>query len=189
LTTHLQLLADLLPRGAWPRQQLHDRFDRYKQLEMTGRVQVLSGYNDDFLVIVDQRPLTPPALYATVNDCQGRVVIVRPVADLMEIPDHYLRMLPDTNLQSLSVALGRPGEGLAERILRFAAACGARGVTALRTVGRGAFPQLSHSWDGLIPLDLARLRPAGYFTTLEFEQPFEQILETFHLLRQRGAVM
>jgi hypothetical protein len=187
LESRLRLIAAFLPRGTWPRQPLHDRFDRYKLLETTGQVQVLTRYDDEFLVVVDRRPLSPAAFHAAVNDCQGRVIIVRPVADLMEVPMRWLRLLPARNLQSLSVAVGHAEEGLTERFLRFAGACGARGVTAIRTVGRGAFPQLSYSWDGLIPLDLVRRRPAGRFTTIEFDAPHRQMLETYRVLLQRGA--
>jgi hypothetical protein len=187
LAAQLGLLAAFLPRGAWPRQRLHDRFDRYKLLEATGQVRVLSSYDDEFVVVLDARPLSADGFQSVVNDCEGRVIIVRPVADLMEVPERYLGLLPAANLQSLSVAVGRGGEGLTERFLRFAGACGARGVTALRTVGRGAFPQLAYSWDGLIPLDLVRQRPAGWFTTIEFEQPYDEMLATYRLLLERGA--
>ena len=61
--------------------------------------------------------------------------------------------------------------------------CGACGVTAIRTIGRGAFPQLAYSWDGFLPLDLVRQRPSGHFTTIEFDTPFEQILETYQMLQ------
>ncbi len=187
LNAQLRRLAGHLPRGAWPRQHIHDRFDRYKALEITGQVRVFSGYDDEFVVVLDERELDPEVFYRQVNDCQGRVIVVHPVADLMEIPERYLRMLPAQNLQSLSVALGAPGEALSEADLRFAAACGARGVTAIRCVGRAAFPQLAYSWDGLIPLDLVHRRPAGRFTTIEFDQPYEQILGTYHLLLARAG--
>ncbi len=187
LAEQLGVLASFLPRGAWPRRRLHDRFDRYKSLEKTGQVQVLSSYDDEFVVVVDTRPLDAARFQATVNDCEGRVIIVRPVQELMEIPDHYLRLLPVANLQSLSVALGRQGEGLTEAFLRFAGACGARGVTAIRTVGRGAFPQLAYSWDGFIPLDLIRPRRKGRFATIEFDAPYEEMLATYRLMLQRTA--
>jgi hypothetical protein len=189
LAAQLRLLTTFLPPGAWPRQRLHDRFDKYKLLETTGQVQVLSGYDDDFVVAVDRRPLSAAAFHAVVNDCQGRVVIVRPVANLMELPHRYLRLLRAANLQSLSVAVGRPGDGLTAHFLHFAGACGARGVTAIRTVGRGAFPQLSYSWDGLIPMDVVQSRPAGHFTTIEFDAPYEQMLETSRTLLQRGMTL
>jgi hypothetical protein len=190
LAAQLRLLSHFLPRGAWPRQQIHDRFDRYKLLEMPpgGRVQVVSDYGEEFLVVVDQRPPTASAFQSAVNDCQGRVIVVRPVADLQEVPDQYLRLLPAANLQSLSVAIGRPGEGLTDRFLRFAEACGQRGVTAIRTVGRGAFPQLAYSWDGLIPLDLTR-RPVGCFATIEFDAPYEQMTDTYRLMARLGAAV
>jgi hypothetical protein len=189
LKQQLTLLAQYMPRGAWPRQQLHDRFDRYKQLEATGQVQVLSNYQDDFLVIVDRRNLSPRAFYSLVNDCQGRVIVVRPVENLMQIPRQFLRLLPPVNLQSLSVAVGASGSSMSEEFLAFAHACGQCGVTAIRTVGRGAFPQLSYSWDGLMPQDLVSQRPAGYFTTIEFDRPYDQILETYDVMQQRGAML
>jgi len=186
LAAQLRLLASFLPRGAWPRQRLHDRFDRYKMLEQTGQVQVLSDYDDEFVVILDARPLEASGFQAVVNDCEGRVIVVRPVETLMEVPARYLRLLPAANLQSLSIAVGREGEGVTEPFLRFAEACGARGVTAIRTAGRGAFPQLAYSWDGLIPLDLVQRRPDGYFTTIEFDKPYDEMLATYRLMLQRG---
>jgi len=183
LEEQLRLISDFIPRGAWPLQQLHDRFDRYKNLEMTGKVQVISQYGDEFLVILENRRLTPSAFRSQVNDCQGRVIIVQPVSDLREIPNRYLRMLPAENLQSLSVAVGKPGEGLTDSLLHLAEMCGACGVTAIRTIGRAAFPQLAYSWDGYLPLDLVRQRPRGHFTTIEFDYPYDQILETYQLLQ------
>ena len=150
---------------------------------------MLSNYGDEFLVVLDERPISGSGFYSLVNDCQGRVIFVRPVADLMEAPQEYLRLLPPQNLQSLSVAVGKPGEGLTESFLRFAEACAARGVTAIRTVGRGAFPQLAYSWDGFIPLDLAFERPAGRFTTIEFDRPYDEIIATYQLFMARGAAM
>jgi hypothetical protein len=187
LDAQLRTLANYLPRGAFPLQRLRDSFDKYKLLETTGQVQVLSQYDDEFLVVIDRRPLPPESFYKMVNDCLGRAIVVRPVANLIELPDKYLRLLPAANLQSLSVAVGQPAQSLTEEFLRFAMECGACGVTAIRTVGRGAFPQLAYSWDGLVPLDLVSERLEGHFTTIEFDRPYDQILETFHLFMQRGV--
>ncbi len=198
LVAQLRRLSEVLPRGAWPLRQLHDSFDRYKAMESLGGVstglQVLSDYDDRFVVILDERVpdgrgLSPRVFAALVNDCQGRVVIVRPVDDLMEVPTEYLGLLPACSLQSLSVAVGRPSEGLTRRFLDFATECGARGVTAIRVVGRGAFPQLAYSWDGLLPLDLLRRRPAGHFTTIEFDRPFDAMMETYRSFVDRMASM
>lgn len=189
LVDQLALLAAFLPRGAWPRRSLHDRFDRYTALEQSGQVHVLSGYDDEFVVIVDARPLDTAGFQRLVNDCAGRVIVVRPVADLMDVPNHYLRLLPAANLQSLSVAVGQQGEPLSERFLRLAAACGERGVTAIRTVGRAAFPQLAYSWDGLLPPDLVRRRPEGHFSTIEFDAPYDEMLTTYRRLLQQGAAL
>ncbi len=197
LAGQLRRLSLLLPRGAWPRRLLHDTFDRYKALEgmeRTGRgLRVLSRYDDEFVVVLDERPPGQPRFDSRifgglVNDCQGRVVMVRPLDDLLELPRLYLSLLPARSLQSLSVAVGRPGEELTDRFLDFATACGARGVTAIRVVGRGAFPQLAYSWDGYLPLDLMCRRPPGHFTTIEFEAPFDAMMETYRsfLARQQG---
>jgi hypothetical protein len=185
LKSALTRLAILLPRGAWPRQQLHDRFDYYKQLEAAGLGQVLSDYDDEFVVAIDRRAPNLQTFSRQVNNCQGRVLVVQAVNDLREIASLYLRLLPGRNLQSLSVAVGKPGTGLDDRFLDFATACGECGVTAIRTVGRGAFPQLAYSWDGQIPLDLVAERPAGHFTTIEFDDPYAQVLETSRLLESR----
>lgn len=187
LAAQMRTLGTYLPRGATPLQRLHDSFDKFKQLESTGQVQVYSQYDDEFLVVCDHRQAGPESFYRSLNDCLGRVVIVRPVSTLMDIPEHYLRWLPPANLQSLSVAVGHSEAGLTGEFLHFAHACGQRGVTAIRTVGRGAFPQLAYSWDGLIPLDLLSERIEGYFTTIEFEQPYDQILDTYRIFLTRGA--
>jgi hypothetical protein len=196
LTAQLRRLSHFLPRGAWPLRQLRDNFDRYKALESTRRpgrgLRVLSNYDDEFVVVLDERlsnrPRFDPRIFsALVNDCQGRMVMVRPVDDLLDVPRDYLGLLPAKSLQSLSVAVGRPSEGLTPRFLDFATACGAQGVTAIRVVGRGAFPQLAYSWDGLIPLDLLRRRPPGHFSTIEFDTPFDAMMETYLSFRRRIA--
>jgi hypothetical protein len=97
----------------------------------------------------------------------------------MEVPWRYLEMLPRHSVRSLSVAVGRPGQGLTKQLLEFAAACGKRGVSTIRTVGAGAFPRPAYSWDGLLPLDFVGQRPAGHFATIEFDAPFDEMLETY----------
>lgn len=181
LAVHLDRLAHRLPRGAWPLAQIHDRFDHYKQFEGGEQVQVFSRYDDPFLVALDRRPLSADAFRRLVNDCMGRVIVVRPVADWMDIPRAYLSLLPAANLQSLSVASRSPVD---EAFLRFALACSRAGVTAIRTAGRGAFPHLAYSWDGFIPLDLVRTRPPGYFTTIEFDDPYPQLVETIQRVQE-----
>jgi hypothetical protein len=194
LTMRLRQIAQVIPRGAWPLRRLRDPFDRYKSLEGPDRwgtgLTVISDYDDPFVVVLDERTsdefrMEPSVFASIVNECQTRVVMVRTVGDLMEVPWRYLGMLPRESLQSLSVALGVPGQGLTRQTLDFAAACGQRGVTAIRVVGRGAFPQLAYSWDGLIPLDLVGERPPVYFSTIEFDSPFEDMIRTYraHLAR------
>jgi hypothetical protein len=194
LTLRLRQIANVIPRGAWPRRLLHDPFDRYKAIEGSDRwgtgLQVISDYDDPFVVILDERTsdefrLKPSVFASLVNECQTRVIVVRPVGDIMEVAWRYLDMLPRHSLQSLGVAVGRPGEGLTRQFLDFATACGSRGVTSIRIAGRGAFPRLAYSWDGMLPLDLVGRRPPGYFTTIDFDTPFDEMMQTYraHLAR------
>jgi hypothetical protein len=163
LTDTMRSLAVQIPRGTTPRRFVLRAFDSYTAATLgTNQVRMCSGYDDDFAVIMDQRPWNRELFHRSVNACQGRVVVVRPVHDDLEAA-RILRWLPSANLQSVSVAL-EPA-----RLQSFADAAGAAGVTALRRLGRAAFPQLAYSWDGLLPLDVAYLRPAGHFTTIEFE--------------------
>ena len=108
-------------------------------------------------------------LRGTINRCTGRVVVVRPIDDIMAVPRRYLARIPPDNLQTLGVGVG------ADRLRRFAVEAGARGVTALRGLGRAAFPKIAYSWDGLLPYDLGNVRPAGHFTTVETEDPLGEI--------------
>jgi hypothetical protein len=181
----LRTLNTLIPKGISRKRQIHNLFDKYQAVGASGPVKVLSDYDDDFLVVLDRRSLTATQFGELVNDCQGRTVAIIPVDDVMEIPEHYLRHVHRAHLQSMSVALGNPDEpGIDPRLLHYAEALGAVGVTGIRTVGRGAFPQLAYSWDGLIPLDLTVRRQKGYFTSLEFDEPWVQIHETHRLVRQ-----
>lgn len=165
-------LAERLPRGVAPRRLLHRAYDIYKLLESTGDVYVLTGYDDDYLVVIDQRDWNDDQWRETVNRCTGRVVVVRPVDDLAQVAARYLCRLPSANLQSVSVAVS------AERTLELAEGAGRCGVTALRSLGHAAFPQLAYSWDGLLPLDLGNHHPPGYFTTLETEDPLADLALT-----------
>jgi hypothetical protein len=165
----MQKLAHRIPRGVAPLRFLHRAYDTYKLLERHGSVRVLTDYEDDHLVVLDERTWNADQWRETVNRCTGRVVVVRPVEDLSEISARYLSQLPPANLQSMSVAVdGR-------RVLQLAEEVGACGVTALRSLGRAAFPKMAYSWDGLLPLDLGNVRPEGYFTTLEANDPLADL--------------
>ncbi len=167
LAGEMRGLSDDLPRGTTPRRWAHRAFDTYAALAAGGDVRLFSTYGDDFVVALDGRAWRPDLLHRAVNACQGRVVVVRPVRDVMDVP-HLLHALPPANLQSMSLLLDEP------RVEPFAQAVGSCGVTALRGLGRGAFPQLAWSWDGLLPADACCVRPPGYFTTIEPHRPASQ---------------
>lgn len=160
LTRAMRELTGELPRGATPRRFSHRAYDTFYSLQVEGKVKVLTGYEDDCVVVLDRRPWERDSLRRVVNACQGRTVIVRPVNDLELVPD-LLGDLPPSNLQTVGMACPP------ERVEGFAAAAGAAGVTALRALGQAAFPQLAFSWDGYLPQDAAYLRTAGHWTGVE----------------------
>jgi hypothetical protein len=164
-------LARRLPRGVAPSRFLHRAYDTYKLLERRGRVRVLTDYDDDCLVVLDERAWNADQWRNTVNRCTGRVVVVRPVEELSEVSARYLCQLPPANLQSVSMAAA------AGRVLELAQEAGSCGVTALRSLGHAAFPKMAYSWDGLLPLDLGNARPEGHFTTLETEDPLTDLAQ------------
>lgn len=172
LTSEMRQLVRRMPRGVAPTRILHRAYDVYKLLEPEGEVRVLTDYDDGCLVVLDERDWNADQWRATVNRCIGRAVVVRPVDDLSEIASHFLRWLPKANLQSMSVAVA------ADRAIELAEAAGACGVTALRSLGRAAFPQMVYSWDGVLPLDLGNSRPPGHFTTLETDDPLAELAPT-----------
>ncbi len=176
LTEQMRALASTLPRGATPRRLLHRAFDTYTAVQ-NPRVRVYSTYEDDFAVIVDARQWERETLQGAVNACLGRVIVVHPVRHVLDVPD-LLRRLPAANLQSLSAAMED------ERLMEFADQAGACGITAIRSLGRAAFPQLAYSWDGLLPLDMGYLRPAGHFTTIEFDHLAHELEATFKRWRE-----
>ncbi len=181
----LRLLDRLIPKEVSRKRHIHNLFDKYQAMAAGGTVQVFSQYDDDFLVVLANSPMPPERFQEMINDCQGRTVVVLPVRDVMEVPDQYLRKIPRQYLQSMSIALGDPDlPDIDPRLLSYAQALGSVGITGIRTAGRGAFPQLAYSWDGFIPLDLTTNRTKGYFTALEFDQPWAQIYETYDLVRQ-----
>ena len=181
----LRELNRTMPKAVTRRRQIHNLFDQYQAVAASNPLQVLSEYDDDFLVLLDRRELSAQQFRELVNGCQGRTVAIVPVANVMEVPQRYLCQIESRHLQSMSVALGSPDTaGIDARLLRYAEALGAVGVTSIRTVGRGAFPQLAFSWDGLLPFDLFTRRQRGYFCALEFTEPWQQIHETYRLIKQ-----
>jgi len=158
-----------VPRGAWPRSQIYDRFDRYKLLEMTARCR--------WSLIMARVPggRRPAALGRRRYASEGRERLPGarhhcPAGSrLQDLPDRYLPAASGGNLQSLSVATGRHGETLTDRFLRFCRRVRECGVTAIRTVGRRLSPScLLLGWPD--PLDLVH-RPVGRFTNHRVRHP------------------
>ncbi len=169
LTEQMRQLSERLKRGVAPLRFLHRAYETYKLLEPGEKVRVYSDYADDFLVVCDNREWNPYLLRETVNRCTGRVIVVRPVSRLEQVPLQYLSRIPSENLQTLGVACGP------DRVRELAQRAAACGVTAIRRLGRAAFPRLAYSWDGYLPLDLSNDRSPGYFCTVEEVDLLDQI--------------
>lgn len=181
----LRDLDQVMPKAVTRKRQIHNLFDQYQAVAVSNPLQVLSGYDDDFLVLLDRREMTGEQFKELVNTCQGRTVAIVPVSNVMEVASLYLHHVGSEHLQSMSVALGNLDTGgIDPRLLAYAEALGSAGVTSVRTVGRGGFPQLAYSWDGLLPLDMLVTRQPGHYTTLEFDEPWQQISETYALVSQ-----
>jgi hypothetical protein len=190
LSEKIRLLSAFLPRGALPKSGIHDRFDKFSNLTVTGLVHLCSNYDDDFLVIVDERPWDRRSFTSVVNDCIDRTIVVRPIDNIMEVPLQYLSWIPPKNLQTMTVAIdSQDYKTWSDLFTRFIEAIGERGVTGVRTVGRGPFPQLGYSWDGYLPLDLSYKRAEGRFVTVEFENTYQQILKTYEIFMNRGNLL
>jgi hypothetical protein len=188
LAQKMRALSTYLPRGAIPLTGLHNRFEKWAALTSTGLVHLCSNYEDDFLVIVDERPWSAAMFGDTINDCIERTVVIRPVDDIAEVPGKYLTWLRPENLQTMSVAIdGQAHRTWSPKFAAFVEAIGERGVTGVRTIGRGPFPQLAYSWDGFLPMDLSVSRPAGRFTSVEFENTYQEIIDTYALFQARGG--
>ncbi len=185
LAHSLRLLGRQMPKSQSHRRQIHNLFDQYQALTGGGQVRLFSEYDDDFLVALDRRDLDGDRFWQVVNGCRGRSVVIIPVADVLDVPRRYLSRLPADLLQTMGVALGDPdSDDLPPRLLHYAEALGRVGICSIRTLGRGAFPQLAYSWDGYLPLDLTVERRRGRFTALEFDQPWAQMAETYRLAAQ-----
>jgi hypothetical protein len=188
LTEKMRLLSVFLPRSASiPLSQVHNRFEGFSALTTTGKLHLCSTYSDDFIVAVDERPWPPPVFHNLVNTCVQRTIIVRPVSSILEITNRYLRWIPPENLQTMSTAIDGPLlENWSNKFTEFANRLGKCGVTAIRTIGRGAFPFLAYSWDGYLPQDLSAKRQPGHFTTVEFDSNYKHIMDTYALYQKRG---
>jgi hypothetical protein len=185
----LRAIDEAMPKAITRRRQIHNLFDQYQAIAVNSSLQVLSEYDDNFLVLLDRRELSEQQFGELVNTCQGRTVAIVPVSNVMEVPRRYLRPIGRHHLQSMSVALGTLNtKDTDPRLLEYATALGTAGVTSIRTVGRGAFPQLAYSWDGLLPLDFFARRQRGHFTALEFDEPWQQIYQTYRLINQAIGV-
>lgn len=187
LVAKLRVLSKRLPRGAIPMSRIHDRFDYFNAQTFSDQVKLCSSYDDDFIVVLDERPWNPQHFKTIVNNCIERTIVVRPVASIMEVPEVYLKWIEPGNLQTMYTAIdGREHNRWSKNLTQFLEAVGMCGVTGVRTVGRSPFAQLAYSWDGLLPQELSFSYPSGYFTTVEFENTFFQIMGNYATLTDKG---
>ena len=180
LTGKLRMLAKTLPRGGIPMGRIHDRFDFFNTQTVSDQVQLCSTYEDDFIVVVDRRPWNSQQFKSMVNQCVERTMIVRPIASILEVPSTYLSWIDEKNLQTMYVAIDGQAHGSwSDDFAIFVEGVAKRGVTGVRSVGQGPYPQLAYSWDGYLPQSLSMTYPPGRFTTVEFENNYAQVLKNY----------
>ena len=188
LAEKIRELSTILPRGSISMGRIHTRFEKFS--EMGPGVHLCSHFEDDFVVVVDERPWQAEILASVLDHCKERTIVIRPVQDIMIVPNKYLQGIDAARLQTVGVAIDGAGhQTWSKRFTRFADAMGARGVTRICSLGRAPFPDDAASWDGYLPLDLAFRRAPGHFTTVTFENAYAQIMKNHALLHQiRAAV-
>jgi len=177
LCESMRAISTRLPPGAVPRRLVHRAFDSCAVFGAAPLCRAISTYEDGFAVVVDRRRWDAEMLRQAVNMCAGRVVVVRPIPSVMDAVS-CLRLLPRGHLQSVSIGMRMdPAMEFAESVAR-------RGISSIRCLGRAAFPHLAHSWDGLVPADMARRRPAGWFTSIEFDSILSDLRTAHSRLRE-----
>jgi hypothetical protein len=186
LTGKLRMLAKVLPRGGIPMGRIHDRFDFFNAQTVSDQIQLCSTYEDDFIVAVDHRPWSSQQFKSMVNQCIERTIIIRPIASILEVPSIYLSWIDEKNLQTMYVAIDSEAHGSwSDEFATFVEGVAKRGVTGVRSVGQGPYPQLAYSWDGYLPQSLSITYPPGRFTTVEFENNYAQVLQNHNTVASK----
>ena len=186
LAEKLRILSQKIPRGNIPLSRIHDRFDHFNAQAISKQVKLCSKYEDDFIVLVDERQWDQQQFKSTINSCMERTIVIRPVATIQDVPEKYLSQLPRENLQTMYVAIdGQSQQTWSPEFSQFVDHIGKCGITSIRTIGQSPFPQLAYSWDGFMPHSLSLEYPAGYFTTVEFDHTYEKIQQAWQWLANR----
>lgn len=186
LAEKLRILSRKLPRGNIPLSRIHNRFDHFNAQTISPHLDLCSNYDDDFIVVVDNRQWDQQQFRAAINSCMERTVVIRPVTSIQDVPEKYLSQLPSQNLQTMYVAIDRQSQHTwSPEFSLFVERIGKCGITSIRTIGQSPFPQLAYSWDGFLPHSLALEYPAGYFTTVEFDHTYSKIQQNSHWLTER----
>jgi len=140
LAKEMEHTTRALPKGTNSgKMQVLDGYYQYFTKETMGEpVKLFPSKNHQWLVIYDEsNPACEPSpLY--------RVIRVKPVADIMQLPQKVKPL--GSFLQTVGVAIPQ------DRLLVFADAMGAVGVTNIRTVSGMTLQKAWEPWDGRFPL-------------------------------------
>ena len=188
LVDSMRILGSKLPRGNTTLSSIHDRFDHFNAQAVSPQLTLCSSYEDDFIVVLDQRPWNARQFVSIVNTCMDRTVVIRPIGSLLDVPNQYLSHLSPNNLQTMYVAIDSNSHTTrSEEFSQFVEKTGKLGITSIRTVGQSPFPQLAYSWDGYLPHSLAFEYASGYFTTIEFDHSYSKIMQISSWLAEQLA--
>jgi hypothetical protein len=157
LAEAMQALAEKIP----PKRTLGtaEKVSKYRNSQIQRRllgenVRVLKSANTDYTVIVDY---DDPTLKPT---CQERVVIVKPVDDIQDVPNHVAHL--SGNLQTVGLAL--PSQELTE----YADQLGRAGVTNFKALGTEYTIDINDPHDGIFDIVQMYWSDALRWTCLAF---------------------
>lgn len=185
LTEKLRGLSKKLPRGMIPLSRIHDRFDLFNAQSISSGLEMCSNFEDDFIVVMDDRPWDQRQFKSILNTCMERTIVIRPIESVLDVPKQYLNQIAPHNLQTMYVAIsGKEENKWDSEFTQFVEQIGRSGITSIRSVGQSPFPQMAYSWDGFLPQSLSMKFPKGYFTTTEFDQNYTQISKTAKWLEE-----
>jgi hypothetical protein len=153
--------------------QVLDGYYQYMTKEMMGEpIKLFSSPTYQWLVIYDENVTSfePSPLF--------RVIRVKPIDDIMEIPQKIKPL--GQFLQTVGVAIPMT------RLLPFADALGAAGVTNLRTVSGMTLQKSWEPWDGRFPLQELFELDGVHWTSIDTRDIDEEIRTA--LVRKRSVV-
>jgi hypothetical protein len=174
LAKEMERTTRALPKGTNSgKMQVLDGYYQYFTKETMGEpVKIFPSRNHQWLVIYDE----------SNPDCEPsplfRVIRVKPVADIMTIPEKVRPL--GSFLQTIGVAIPQ------DRLLVFADAMGQVGATNLRTISGMTLQKAWEPWDGRFPLQELFEHDSIHWTSIDTKDMDDEIQ---HALKRKRAIV